>query len=130
MIAVRAIALASLSAAALSACVPLSGRQRLAQSSISCARAAVSRAVPEGIPDKRAHCLATASIARNCSAAEAYGAGIAKELMDLFSAGDAEWGDLRADAAGVRCARTASGEPDVDACCRAAAQRLRRDRTH
>jgi hypothetical protein len=86
--------------------------------------------VPEGIPDKRAHCLATASIATNCSVAEAYGAGVAKELKDLFTGGDAEWGDLRADAAGVRCARAAGNASDVEACCVTAAQRLRTDRSH
>jgi hypothetical protein len=88
----------------------------------------MNASVPEGIPDKRAHCLATASIATNCSVAEAYGAGVAKELKDLVTGGDAEWGDLRADAAGVRCAR-ASGN-DVEACCVTAAQRLRSDRSH
>ena len=129
MIAARAVLLA-LFATALGACVPLSGGQRLARSSLSCARAAVGNSVPEGIPDKRAHCLATASIAKNCSVAEAYGAGVGKELKDLFSAGDAEWGDLRADAAGVRCARANEGDAGVEACCRAAADRLRSDQTH
>lgn len=126
----RQVLLACLFASALTACVPLGGGQRLARSSLSCARAAVNSSVPEGIPDKRAHCLATASIARNCSVTEAYGAGVGKELKDLFSAGDAEWGDLRADAAGVRCARAATGEIDLQACCRTAAQRLRADQTH
>ena len=130
MISVRAALLAPVFIAALSACVPLSGGQRLARSSLSCARAAVTASVPEGIPDRRAHCLATASIARNCSVAEAYGAGVGKELKDLFGAGDAEWGDLRADATGVQCARTSANDADVEACCLAAAQRLRADRTH
>ena len=69
------------------------------------------------LPDKRAHCLATAYIARRCSLPEAYLAGLGKELQDVFDRGDAEWGDLRADAHGARCARSAASDADVQRCC-------------
>lgn len=74
-------------------------------------------AVPQAVPDKQAHCLASAAIAWRCSVMEAYGAGIAKEIKDMFGHGDAEWADLRADAAGVRCARSAHSESDIRGCC-------------
>lgn len=77
----------------------------------------MSAAVPENVPDKQAHCLASAAIAWRCSVIEAYGAGIAKEIKDMFGHGDAEWADLRADAAGVRCARSAHNESDIRECC-------------
>ena len=44
-------------------------------------------------------------------------AGIGKELRDLFTGGDAEWGDLRADWKGIRCARQASDDGALNACC-------------
>jgi hypothetical protein len=88
-------------------------------------RASVAEVKTEGVPDKMAHCVASASIARHCSVAEAYGAGVGKELKDLFGAGDVEWGDLRADAAGVHCARAAGTDPDIDGCCTTATEQLR-----
>jgi hypothetical protein len=101
----------------LAACAPLSGQQRAAASSLSCARAATANLEPRHIPDKLAHCLATASISRQCSVFEAYGAGVTKEVKDLLGPGDAQGGDLRADAAGVRCARASTSGTDIERCC-------------
>jgi hypothetical protein len=44
---------------------------------------------------------------------------VMKEVADLLGPGNAEWADLRADWAGVRCA-VEGGR--VDSCCEAAVQ--------
>ncbi len=84
------------------------------RSSYACMRA-VRGELPAGLPDARAHCLASALIARRCSPIEAQLAGLGKEFSDLFTRGDASWSDWRADRAGVACA--SSGLADLDACC-------------
>jgi hypothetical protein len=81
---------------------------------------AVRDALPQGLPDKRAHCLAAGGIAQQCSVMEADIAGIGKEIRDVFSRGDASWGDWRADRAGIRCARKPGVDGQLAACCQAA----------
>lgn len=85
---------------------------RPAQSSYECMRV-VRDGLPAGLPDKRAHCEASALIAQRCSVLEAYLAGIGKELRDALGFGDPEWSDWQADRAGVGCAK----QNDVAACC-------------
>jgi len=97
--------------------MPLRGVQREAPSTLACARAALRDRLPAHLPDKQTHCRATALIAARCSVSEAYAAGIVKELKDLLGPGDAEWGDLRADWAGVRCARAATSDEAAAQCC-------------
>lgn len=77
--------------------------ERPARSSYEC-MCAVRDALPPQLPDKRAHCLASAGIASRCSVIEAYLAGAGKEVSDLFTGGDAEWADWRADRVGIACA--------------------------
>jgi len=101
----------------LCGCTPLHGAQRAAHSTSACVHAAIKN-LPPRIPDKQAHCRATALIADHCSVTEAYVAGVAKETLDLFGPGDAEWGDLRADWAGVRCARAARTDDEAVQCCK------------
>lgn len=81
-------------------------------------RAAIDERLPENIPDTQAHCLAAGLIARRCSVAEAVLASVAKEIRDLFGPGDAEWRDLKADAAGIRCARHSLTDQQLSGCCR------------
>jgi hypothetical protein len=100
----------------LSACTPLLGTQRAAVSTSSCVHAAIKN-LPPHLPDKQAHCRASALIASHCSIPEAYLAGVTKEWLDLFSLGDAEWGDLRADWAGIHCARTGHTDEEAAQCC-------------
>lgn len=100
------------------ACVPLRGT-RGAPSSTSCVHAAVHQDWPPGLTDKQKHCRATAAIAATCSVPEARLAGILKEVADLFGKGNAEWADLRADWAGVRCARAAQNVASIESCCAA-----------
>jgi hypothetical protein len=69
------------------------------------------------VSDKRLHCAVSAHIAQRCSVAEAYMAGMGKELEDLFGGGDAEWADWRADRAGVHCGRAQSGDDEIVGCC-------------
>lgn len=64
-------------------------------------------------------------IARYCSKTEATLASIGKEVRDLFGPGDADWADLRADRAGLRCAGEA-GDDAVAQCCLAATETPRR----
>lgn len=69
------------------------------------------------LSDQRAHCLAAGSISRYCSISEAYLAGIGKELIDLFTRGDAQWADWRADRIGIACAREAHDDAALAVCC-------------
>lgn len=80
-------------------------------------QAVVQDKLPSGLPDPRAHCLASGLIARYCSGSEAYLAGAGKELRDLLGDGDAEWADWRADRAGIDCARSASNDDALATCC-------------
>jgi hypothetical protein len=77
--------------------------------------------LPPGLPDKQSHCRAAALIAAHCSVGEARLLAVMKEVADLFGPGNAEWADVRADWAGVRCARAGEGE-QVESCCEAAVQ--------
>jgi hypothetical protein len=80
---------------------------------------AVRDSLPAGIPDKRAHCLASALIAQQCSVFEAYLAGAGKEIRDMFSPHDtAEWADWNADRVGIACAKQHHGIDDIGDCCK------------
>jgi hypothetical protein len=81
---------------------------------------AVRDALPPGLPDKRAHCLAAGGIVQQCSVIEANIAGLGKEFRDVFSRGDLSWADWRADRAGIRCARKPGAREELAACCQAA----------
>ena len=76
----------------------------------------------DGMPDSKAHCEAAGLIARHCSVTEAAMASVGKEVRDLFTAGDAEWRDLMSDRRGIRCARDASSDPELAACCESIAR--------
>jgi hypothetical protein len=78
---------------------------------------AAMRKLPLDGPDSQAHCKAAGLIARYCSVTEATLASIAKEVRDVFTAGDAEWRDLMSDRRGIRCARTARSDDELAACC-------------
>jgi hypothetical protein len=80
-------------------------------------RAVVSEKLPADLPEKRAHCLASGLIARYCSVSEAHLAGAGKELRDLLGDGNAETGDLRANRAGIDCAREAEDDERLARCC-------------
>ena len=67
--------------------------------------------------DSQAHCLAAGLIARHCSVTEAWLASVAKEIVDLFGPGDAEWRDLAADARGIECARRTADGVSLEGCC-------------
>lgn len=102
----------------LAACASVPNRPpRPATSSYGCMATVVKERVPSDLPDKRQHCLAGGLIARYCSGSEAYLAGVGKELKDLLGGGDAEWGDWRADRAGIACARSASDDDQLAKCC-------------
>ena len=88
---------------------------RPSHSSYGCMKA-VRDSLPAELPDKRAHCIASAWIAQRCSVAEAYVAGTGKEVSDLFTGGDAEWADWRADRVGIACSRHNSHD-DAPTCC-------------
>lgn len=103
--------------AILSGCA--STAPRPAKSSYGCMGAVVKNKLPVGLPDSRAHCMASGLIARYCSRSEAYMAGIGKELRDLLGPGDAEWRDWRADRAGVACEREAKEDSEIASCCSA-----------
>jgi hypothetical protein len=105
---------------ALAGCASLGGGSRPAGSSLACARAAVAEVVTPAMTDKRKHCAGAASIAARCSVLEARLAYYGKEVSDMLGGGDPELEDLRADRAGVACARTDPAADAVLACCAAA----------
>jgi hypothetical protein len=107
-----AIALACLAGCASSAVRP-------ATSSYGCMQKVIEEKLPKGLPDERAHCMASALIARYCSKGEAYLAGAGKELRDLFGPGDAQWRDWRADRAGIACSKDATDDVAIANCCSA-----------
>jgi hypothetical protein len=90
---------------------------RPATSTAGCARAVLDRHLPSGLRDKQAHCIAGGLIARFCSPTEARLSGLAKELRDVFSAGDADWSDWQATRAGVRCSAPGADVASIVACC-------------
>ncbi len=101
--------------ALLSACATPTTRP--ARSSYGC-MVAVRDSLPKNLFDKRAHCLASALIAQQCSVAEAYLAGAGKEIRDLFVPSDtAEWADWQADRVGIACAKDHHGIDDIGDCC-------------
>ena len=106
--------------AALTACTSLGGGPRPAGSSLACARAAVDEVVTPEMTDKRKHCTGAANIARRCSVLEARLAYYGKELADALGDGDPELDDLRADRAGLACARRDVDPAAVNECCAAA----------
>ena len=78
---------------------------------------AAMRHVPHDDERIDKHCMAAAFIARHCSVTEAALASLGKELQDLFTSGDAQWADVRADQRGLRCARSANGDAAIVECC-------------
>jgi hypothetical protein len=105
--------------AALAACVAgcVAAPDRPATSTAGCAQAVLDRHLPHGLRDKQAHCVAGGLIARFCSPTEARLVGLAKELRDVFNAGDADWSDWQATRAGVRCAAPDADVASIVACC-------------
>jgi len=79
--------------------------------------AALRDRLPADLPDSQAHCIAAGLIARYCSVTEATLASGGKELQDLLGPGDAEWRDIESDRRGIGCARAASTDQDLQACC-------------
>jgi len=80
---------------------------------------AVRDSLPPNLFDKRAHCLASALIAQQCSLIEAYLAGAGKEIRDIFSPNDtAEWADWKADRVGIACSKQHHGVDDISVCCK------------
>jgi hypothetical protein len=84
------------------------------RSSHGCMVKTLQQHLPANLPDKTAHCLAAALIARHCSAAEAHLAAVGKELQDLFGRGDASGADWQASRIGIRCANRAQ---ELQSCC-------------
>jgi hypothetical protein len=105
--------------AALVACLAgcVTPPDRPSTSTAGCAQAVLDRHLRGGLGDKQAHCMAGGLIARFCSPTEARLAGLAKELRDLFAAGDADWSDWQATRAGVRCATLDADAASIAACC-------------
>lgn len=73
-----------------------------------------------GLPSPRKHCLASATIRQRCGWLAALVAGLGKEFADTFGPGDAQWSDLKANAAGRECAGQVADEAALPDCCAAA----------
>jgi hypothetical protein len=88
----------------------------------ACARRAIAGIDFAKMDDKQAHCIASGLIALECGARYAKFAGLGKEWMDAFGAGDPSRADLRANAVGRTCAgelvATVTGRLDaLQKCC-------------
>jgi hypothetical protein len=104
----------------LIACMPLDrSMPRPARGSLDCMRSIVREQVPVAAGDKLKHCLATGLIARHCSVSEARIAAWGKEITDVFDGGDPSAADIRADRAGLSCARDSADDAGLRACCAA-----------
>lgn len=101
----------------LGGCATAPGVTRQSASSLGCMRAVVRERVPQGLPDKQAHCLAAGLIARYCSRAEAYLAGYGKEFTDIFDGGDPQISDIKADLMGIRCQAASPTTAALAECC-------------
>jgi hypothetical protein len=102
----------------MQACAPLATREpRAGTSSLGCMHGALARYDVASHPDDEAHCIAAGLIALHCSKSEAWLAGVGKELRDLFGRGNAEWRDLDSDRRGIECARSATDDTRLVACC-------------
>jgi hypothetical protein len=120
----RCALLAAVFLIATAACAPLTRYEpRLARSSVGCMQAARARSLLPGQPDYVEHCMAAGTIARYCSVTEAAMASVGKEVIDVFTAGDAEWRDLMSDKRGVSCARHSQNDVEMSACCNSAVAR-------
>jgi len=73
-----------------------------------------------GLPSPRMHCVAAGTIEQRCGWFASVAAGLGKEFADAFGPGDAQWSDLKANAAGRDCARRADDPAALPDCCAAA----------
>ncbi|MDH5254609.1 MAG: hypothetical protein OEW72_01720 [Gammaproteobacteria bacterium] len=83
----------------------------------SCMQQTVDSLDLASLSAERRHCLASGTIVLRCGSASAWVAGYGKEVGDLFGPGNFQQMDLRANAAGRRCAASAVSEADLPACC-------------
>jgi hypothetical protein len=102
--------------ALLSACA--GNPQRAAPGALACMQT-VRDAAPSGFSAPLKHCVVAGGIAMQCSVMESRLAGWGKELQDLFTSGDADREDLKADALGRRCAAAAADAAELLQCCQA-----------
>ncbi len=86
---------------------------------LACMQGVVRERIAADLPDKTQHCRAAGLIARYCGLGSARIASYGKEVRDAFGRGDASAGDLRADRAGMACARRSADDAAVVACCAA-----------
>ncbi len=89
----------------------------------ACARRAMAGPDYTAMPDKHAHCLASAKITLQCGARYARFAGAGKEWLDALGGGDASRTDLAANGVGRECAtaasaRGATSDEALLTCCR------------
>jgi len=87
----------------------------------SCAKNVLAKEVGGlgGTNDKYKHCVISCKIRLSCGLLTAIGAGIWKEIEDLFGEGNAEIADLIADYRGIRCAGSIlkqQQQPQQDKC--------------
>lgn len=91
--------------------------------SIACAYAlaqTLATQFPPGTNDKLKHCIVACQIQGACGAIGATAAGAAKEILDIFGPGDADFGDAIADLDGIACgfkSRRDASCTSCDSCC-------------
>jgi RHS repeat-associated protein len=83
-----------------------------------CAKAVAAKYTPLLLNDKHKHCMVAGEIYQTCGVLIAHVASIGKEIQDVFGPGNAEWGDLEADYAGIDCAKNPECGEGLGECCK------------
>lgn len=69
------------------------------------------------LKDKTIHCAVSCKVAFKCSSIGSWHMGLFKEILDLFGKGNAEWGDMKANAYGIKLAKVISNSAQCDDYC-------------
>jgi hypothetical protein len=74
-------------------------------------------AVSDLANDKAKHCSVSCIVAYNCSRTGSFLIGALKEFQDIFTKGDADWKDMKANRSGIKFSKIVDNENECfDAC--------------
>jgi hypothetical protein len=82
--------------------------------SIFYAKSVKAKLLPSNTLDKYKHCAVSCMLALRCGALDSANIGILKEIWDLFTPGNAEIDDLKADLIGIRFKTTKMATTDKE----------------
>ncbi len=91
---------------------PAQAKERICKMSEVRAVEAEARKLP--ITDKNMHCSTSCILTLKCYSTDVFAIGIAKEIMDLFTPGDYDINDIRANLKGIRFATSGTARDKRD----------------